>query len=121
VREHLLAWQWSDYAAKHQDRGNLLLHIVAVPLFQLSTLALLSGAVTGALATAGLGALGMLVSIVAQGRGHRRERESPTPFAGAGDVLTRLVAEQWVTFPRFVVSGRWYRNLRGDTNPARRP
>src|ERR1041384_1563663 len=36
MRQRLLAWQWSDYTAKHRDRGNLLLHAVAVPLFILS-------------------------------------------------------------------------------------
>ena len=41
IRPSLLAWQWSDYVAKHRDRGNLLIHIVAVPLFQLAMLALL--------------------------------------------------------------------------------
>ena len=33
IRPNLLAWQWSDYVAKHRDRENLLIHIVAVPLF----------------------------------------------------------------------------------------
>ena len=33
IRPNLLAWQWSDYPAKHRDRVNLLLHVVAVPLF----------------------------------------------------------------------------------------
>ena len=38
IRPSLLAWQWSDYVAKHRDRSNLLIHIVAVPLFQLAML-----------------------------------------------------------------------------------
>ena len=29
----LLKWQWQGYARYHQNRANLLLHIVAVPLF----------------------------------------------------------------------------------------
>ena len=29
----LLAWQWSLYAGNHRDRGNLLLHLLTVPLF----------------------------------------------------------------------------------------
>ena len=112
MRSHLLAWQWSDYAAKHRDRVNLLLHIVVVPLFQAGTLVLLYGAVRGRLGLVVLGVVAMLVSVVAQGRGHRRERETPTPFTGADDVVTRLLVEQWVTFPRFVLSGGWYQNLR---------
>ena len=112
MRARLLAWQYSDYAAKHRDRGNLLLHIVVVPLFQIGTLVLLYGVFTLSLGAALLGALAMVVSIVAQGRGHRREREAPTPFSGADDAVSRLFVEQWVTFPRFVLSGHWYRNLR---------
>jgi phage terminase small subunit len=113
VRARLLSWQWTDYSAKHRDRGNLLLHIVVVPVFQLGTLALIYGAVAGRLGVAVLGVAAMVVSIVAQGRGHRRERETPVPFSGTDDVVTRLLVEQWVTFPRFVLSGQWYRNLRG--------
>ena len=30
IRPNLLAWQWSNYSAKHRDRVNLLLHLVAV-------------------------------------------------------------------------------------------
>jgi hypothetical protein len=56
IRPKLLAWQWSDYVAKHRDRGNL-------------------------------------------------------PFDGAGDFVTRFVAEQWITFPPFVLSGAWRANL----------
>ena len=112
MRSRLLAWQWSDYSAKHQDRGNLLLHIVVVPLFQLGSLAVIYGVVGGGVGIALLGAVVMLASIVVQGRGHRRERETPTPFSGADDVVSRLLVEQWVTFPRFVLSGQWYRNLR---------
>src|SRR2546427_3278343 len=39
MRHRLLAWQWSDYTAKHRDRRNRLLHAIAVPLFMLRTLA----------------------------------------------------------------------------------
>ena len=58
VRPRLLQWQWSDYSAKHRDRTNLRLHIVAVPLFQLATIALVVGVAIGsgplmALAVAG--------------------------------------------------------------------
>jgi phage terminase small subunit len=112
VRSSLRAWQWSDYAAKHRDRVNLLLHIVVVPVFQVGTLALLYGALRGRVGVAALGVVAMLASVVVQGRGHRRERETPTPFTGADDFVTRLLVEQWVTFPRFVLSGGWYQNLR---------
>lgn len=111
VRPHLLEWQWSDYSAKHQDRTNLLLHIVAVPLFELAVIALVVGLVTGSGRTLGLALVGMAAAVVIQGRGHRRERETPTPFAGPIDFVCRFFAEQWITFPRFVLSGGWSRNL----------
>ncbi len=111
IRPNLLAWQWSDYVAKHRDHGNLLIHIVAVPLFQLATLGLIGG-LLGRSATAAVLAVGVMVfALVLQGRGHRREAETPTPFAGAADFASRFVAEQWVTFPRFVLSGGWRSNL----------
>ena len=111
-RQGVLAWQWADYPSKHRHPTNLLLHIVVVPLFQFATLALLYGLVTRALGVAALGIGGLAVSIAVQGRGHRLEAEAPTPFDGPGDFVRRLVAEQWITFPRFVLSGGWYRNFR---------
>ena len=111
IRPSLIAWQWSEYVAKHRDRGNLVIHIVAVPLFQVATLALI-GAGLGRSVTAAVIAVGaMVVALVLQGRGHRREAEAPTPFAGAADFASRFVVEQWITFPRFVLSGAWYANL----------
>ena len=81
------------------------------------------GVVTGRVGAVGLAALGMVVSVVAQGRGHRRERERTTPFMGFGDFVTRFFVEQWVTFPRFVLSGGWYRNLQQTSapDPGRQP
>jgi hypothetical protein len=36
----------------------------------------------------------------------------PEPFTGAGNAVARLLLEQWITFPRFVVSGGWHRALK---------
>jgi phage terminase small subunit len=111
VRPHLRQWQWSDYPAKHRDRTNLLLHIVAVPLFQVAAVALVVGVLVGSGTVLGLALAGIVAAIVIQGRGHRRERQAPVPFAGPADFVSRFVVEQWITFPRFVLSGGWYRNL----------
>lgn len=112
ARGPLLAWQWAHYPGGHADRTNLLVHALTVPLFWsgLATLALapLSGAPLGALAGLAL----MVVAIAAQGRTHRRERVAPLPFRGPLDVLARIVVEQLVTFPRFVVSGGFARAWR---------
>ena len=67
--------------------------------------------IAGRLVVSLVGALCIGVSLAVQGRGHRLEAEAPAPFAGPGDFIARLVAEQWITFPRFVLSGGWYRNL----------
>jgi len=109
----LLAWQWRGYARNHRDRGNLLIHMVAVPMFIAGALA----TATQALQARWVGALiALVVAVFAfalQGIGHRRERTPPTPFAGPGDFLERVFAEQFITFPRFVLSGQWARNLAG--------
>ncbi|MGH7353790.1 MAG: terminase [Candidatus Rokuibacteriota bacterium] len=111
MRPHLLAWQWSDYAVKHRSRANLLIHIAAVPLFQIDSLLVVWGVLGFAAPVAAVGAACVLASVALQGRGHRLEAEAPTPFDGAGDFVARLVAEQWITFPRFVLTGGWFRNL----------
>ena len=48
-------------------------------------------------------------AVHAQSRGHAREGEKPIPFDGPLDVITRIVVEQWVTFPRFMLSGEFAR------------
>ena len=119
IRPNLLGWQWSDYVAKHRDRGNLLIHIVAVPLFQLATLLLIGGLFARSVIAVIIAVVAMVVALVLQGRGHRREADAPTPFEGAADFVSRFVAEQWITFPRFVLSGAWSENFRRAQPRAR--
>lgn len=111
----LLRWQWEGYPRYHRSRFNLLLHIVLVPLFLLSTLAFLRAILQHTWLAALLALGGMLLSIALQGRGHRHEPVPPEPFAGPGDAISRIFLEQWITFPRFVLSGGWLRALR-DSN-----
>jgi uncharacterized membrane protein YGL010W len=112
----LIAWQWDVYAHAHRDRRNLLIHIVAVPLFAVGAATLLAGIVAfaGSLVTAGV--LGMALGFALQGFGHRYERNAPPPFASRGEFFTRILTEQFVIFPRFVLSGAWLRSVR---TPAR--
>jgi NADPH-dependent 2,4-dienoyl-CoA reductase/sulfur reductase-like enzyme len=114
IRQGLLDWQWRDYSDKHRSRTNLLLHIVAVPLFQIGSVVLVWALIARSVVVAGGGVLAMAAALVIQGRGHRREGEAPVPFDGAADFVSRFVAEQWVTFPRFVFSGGWRGNLKGS-------
>jgi phage terminase small subunit len=107
----LLRWQWQGYPRFHAHRGNLLLHIVAVPAFQLGAVALVAGAVGLSPLRAILGAAAMGLSVVTQGRGHRLEQNPPEPFTSPFQAVGRILLEQFVNFPRFVLSGGWWRAL----------
>src|SRR2546425_4270348 len=72
IRPRLLEWQWSDYSAKHRDRINLLLHIVAVPLFPIATIVLVVAVVTGSGYSAGPRRLGLRGPGFVQRRRHPR-------------------------------------------------
>ena len=82
IRRNLLAWQWNDYPAKHRDRMNLLVHLIAVPLFQAGTLILLVGVGIRSALAIGIGLACLVASVLIEGRGHAREREMPAPFDG---------------------------------------
>lgn len=100
----LLAWQRRGYPQFHATRANLVVHLVTVPLFWLGSLAVvLGGLVDGRAVVAGV--IACAVAVVAQGRGHAGEPQAPIPFRHAGDVVARIVCEQWITWPRFVLSG----------------
>jgi hypothetical protein len=110
-RTGLLAWQWSLYPDGHRDRRNLAAHVATVPLFLAGTLAVpLSLAAGPWMALPGIAA--MVGAMAMQGRTHRREATPPQPFLGPGDVVLRILAEQWITFPRFVFSGGFARAWR---------
>jgi hypothetical protein len=110
--KELLRWQWEGYPRYHRTRGNLLLHIVVVPLFLVGNVALVVGLLRGSWAGAVVGAIAMVVSVALQGRGHGQEPTPPEPFTGPRNAVSRIFLEQWVTFPRFVLSGEWLRALR---------
>ena len=108
----LLQWQWSDYPEKHRNHTNLLIHIAAVPMFVLAAPTLVVALIRFEIWTAVLAAAAIGLSLFLQGRGHGLEKSAPTPFGGGGDFARRVLAEQFITFPRFVVTGGWARNLR---------
>lgn len=113
----LLRWQWQGYPRYHQSRSNLLLHIVVVPLFLLGNLALVWATLRGSWLMAALAIAAMVVSVAAQGRGHAKEPVPPEPFTSKSNAVSRIFCEQWVTFPRFVISGGWSKALRRTTVP----
>jgi hypothetical protein len=109
--QELRAAQLASYTDVHHDRRNLVLHALTVPIFMAGTVAVLaSPAVSWWLLPAGFGAL--LAAMAAQGKGHSLEERAPAPFRGPSDVIVRIFVEQWITFPRFVLSGAFARAWR---------
>jgi Protein of unknown function (DUF962) len=103
IRRNLLSWQYAGYATNHRDRVNLVIHLLTVPLFCL-------GALCSLLSLLGLQPWGiaiglglMLLAFLAQGIGHRRERNNPEPFDGASDFFSRIFVEQFISFPRYAL------------------
>lgn len=107
----LLQWQWKDYGSFHQNKTNLLIHIVTVPLFMSGTLALVAAVLELSVLLLALSIFCMAISLAMEGRGHKMEPVAPIPFTSPFNAVSRLFLEQWITFPRFVLSGGWYRNL----------
>lgn len=113
----LVEKQWSDYADRHRNRNDLLIHLIAVPVLWVGAFQVLGGLFLVLLGVPG--AFGMLVwaavliggSLFAQARGHAMEAVEPEKFRDAGDFARRLLSEQFINFPRFVLSGRWLRNF----------
>lgn len=104
--------QWKGYARYHQSHSNLLLHVFFVPLFLAGNVALVVALAERRWLLA-LGAVALtILSLAVQGRGHRREPVAPEPFASTLNAMARILLEQWVTFPRFVLSGAWVRAVR---------
>jgi phage terminase small subunit len=107
----LLEWQWSRYAANHRNRNNLLIHLVTVPLFWIGAVNFVVPLVFAGLVHALGGAILMAVALFVQAKGNELESRTPEPFKDARDYVRRVLAEQFVTFPRFVISGGWWRNF----------
>ena len=100
------------YQLVHSNRINLAIHLVAVPVFVVATLAAVVMIARGRFGLSVFLALGLIVSMAAQGIGHRLEPNPPNPFHGPLDALSRILREQFYTFPRFVLTGAWLRAWR---------
>jgi hypothetical protein len=114
-----LAEQLSDYPRVHTTRTNLLIHIVAVPVFDLAVVGAVASLATRSWIAAAGGAVVAVAAFAAEGRGHALEPQAPIPFAGPRNALTRIFAEQFITFPRFVLSGAWWGAYRSTTGNGR--
>jgi hypothetical protein len=114
----MLRRQWEGYPLYHASKFNLLLHLVAVPAFLVANVALVICLAQGKLGGATISLVTMVLSAAAQGRGHSKEANPAIPFSGPMDAVARLLLEQWVSFPRFVLSGLWFRAYRIAPNKS---
>jgi len=108
----LLQWQWNSYQKYHRSRVNLLIHIVVVPLFLAGNIGIVFALAQRSWVLGIASLVAMIVSVALQGRGHGKEENPPAPFTGPDNAIARIFLEQWINFPRFVISGGWYRALR---------
>src|SRR4051812_40464150 len=82
----LVSWAWRETLPVHHNGTNLLIHIVAVPLFVLGHVMLVVGMFVNAwLLVPAI--VGIVVSLLAQKVGHSLERNQVPPFTGAVDFL----------------------------------
>ncbi len=63
--------QWRHYADQHPHPTNLLLHLLAIPLFLLSLALLLIGLWQPGFVPLALGAIGLYAALALQAHGHR--------------------------------------------------
>ena len=117
---NLLAWQWNLYPLVHRERANLLVHLCAVPVFLAGNVTLLLAPWSGGWRQALAGLVAMALGYGVQARMHKGESargRALDPFEGPFDLLGRLSFEQWVNFPRFVLSGGFVRAWRESARP----
>ncbi len=103
---------WAGYLRVHSERRNLVIHLVAVPLFALASAALVLFLVRGEAVGAVVAVAGAVIAIALQGRGHAFEAQAPEPFSGPANFLKRWFLEQFLIFPAFLVTGRWWQQFR---------
>ena len=113
----IMAWQWRHYAVWHQDRVNLLLHMASVPLFVAGLLAAARQAFFGEWFGASIAALLALLAIGVQSLGHLREVARAPAAGNVYDSARRALVENFITFPRFVLSGGWLHQMVSQPRP----
>jgi hypothetical protein len=105
MRQHLLQWQWELYPEAHTRKLTFVVHLLTAPLFVCGSLMLGATPLFGwHYAVAGFSF--MVATLLFQGWTHKQENAKPIPFLGPLDFVSRFFVEQWITFPRFVFSGK---------------
>ena len=101
IRKNLLNWQFENYSDNHKNKINFIIHIVTVPMFWLGLVRFIAGILTLNFSLWRLVLPLILVPLVAQGIGHRKETVPPVPFLSFLDFISRFIVEQTITFPRW--------------------
>ena len=70
---NLPAWQWRVYPNHHPHPTNQVLHLIAVPLFIVAFLLMVSGVFSLSFANVAIGVIGLLAALVLQRHGHSLE------------------------------------------------
>ena len=105
---------WTGYLRAHGDRRNLLIHVIAVPLFIGSFASLIVFIVRGDYVLAVIATIPVFIAMALQARGHALEAQAPVPFSGPGNFLKRWFMEQFLIFPLFFLTGRWWRQYKSS-------
>lgn len=106
-----IKWQWQDYPKYHLDKGNLLIHIFAVPVMWTAAALFIVGIFRLSLLAILFAVAAFFISLMLQNIGHRREQNPPVPFTGKMNFVMRLFCEQFINFPRFFFTGGWFKNF----------
>jgi hypothetical protein len=108
----LVVWAWRETPPVHRTTGNLLIHVVAVPMFVVGHALVVAGIAERWLFLAGGSCV--VVSLALQRAGHSMEPQAVHPFAGPRDFVRRLYVEQFCNFWRFLFSGGWFASLKAS-------
>jgi uncharacterized membrane protein YGL010W len=112
----LVAWAWRETPPVHRSTGNLLIHIVAVPMFVVGHVLLIAAIAAANLWLLVAGISLIVVSVALQRLGHSMESQAVHPFEGSRDLIRRLYVEQFYNFWRFLFTGGWFASLRASLN-----
>jgi uncharacterized membrane protein YGL010W len=76
-------WQWSGYSQAHQNRSNLLIHLLAVPAFIVSAVCLVMAITKLSPVAVVRSVAAMFAGVALQVRGYTLEQSQPRPFKAA--------------------------------------
>lgn len=82
---NLPAWQWRAYPHNHQHSAHQVLHLIAVLLFIVAFLLMVSGVFSLDLASIAIGVIGLLAALGLKRHDHRLEAQTGEPFSNRKD------------------------------------